>query len=606
MKSIHWIALAIVATTTHTYAIETMDELIVQSTRIETPLSLMSSSVEIITEEQLKQSGVPFVSEALEQLSGIQVTRDGGAGQSTSIYLRGAKPQHTLVLIDGVRMNGQLDLNGYDLANLEVNNIEKIEVLKGPQSALYGSDAMAGVINIITKSERGPIKGSITTEIGSYESRRTVATAGGGTDVFYFSLAASIFDQKGFSASKNNTDRDGLLNKTFSANIGGKIKTGTEWKAVVRHLQANAEYDQFSPTDAYEKEQLNSRVHFSQQALNDQLTFNASISYLALERFQASTQFDSETLSSDVNILAQHALANGLFGIDTSEDTYKVTGSEQIEGDLNNVGIYSILNIHPITPLNLTLSGRRDNHSRFGNKTTSQVAANYQLLDNSTILRGAYGTGFKAPNSYHLSYNNQLQPEESWGWEVGIDQPLLDTLMLNITYFKKEYANFIDWRDVNQDTDYSSSAGPGDTYYLNDKDDTYANYADANTKGMEVTINIYPADSIQVDLGYTRLNNSSSDSSFTRKRPKHKVNASLNYQANEKWNFSTYAAYLSRRQDTTLLKAYTIVNVSARYAASEKLEFFGRVENATDTNYEVVSNYNTPGLSFYGGMRVQF
>ena len=145
---------------------------------------------------------------------------------------------------------------------------------------------------------------------------------------------------KGFSASKNNTERDGLLNKTFSANFGGEIKTGTEWKAVVRHLQANAEYDQFSPTDAYEKEQLNSRVDFRQQAFNDQLTINASISYLSLDRFQASTQFDSETLSSDINVLAQHVLKDGLFGIETAEDTYKVAGYEQIEGDLNNLGFW--------------------------------------------------------------------------------------------------------------------------------------------------------------------------------------------------------------------------------------------------------------------------
>ena len=120
MKSILWIAVAILATTPHIYAIEVMDKLVVQSTRVETPLDLMSSSVEVITAEELQASGVSYVSDALLLQPGISGSRSGGAGQATQIYLRGAKPQHTLILVDGVRMNGQLDLNGYDLANLDL------------------------------------------------------------------------------------------------------------------------------------------------------------------------------------------------------------------------------------------------------------------------------------------------------------------------------------------------------------------------------------------------------------------------------------------------------------------------------------------------------
>ena len=131
MKSILWIALAILATNSCIYAIEVMDELVVQSTRIETPLDLMSSSVEVITAEELQASGVSYVSDALLLQPGINGSRSGGAGQATQIYLRGAKPQHTLILVDGVRMNGQLDLNGYDLANLDLNSVERIEILKG-------------------------------------------------------------------------------------------------------------------------------------------------------------------------------------------------------------------------------------------------------------------------------------------------------------------------------------------------------------------------------------------------------------------------------------------------------------------------------------------
>ena len=150
MKKHIRIVCAILAVAFYSEAIELMDELVVQSTRIETPLDLMSSSVDVITAEELQASGVSYVADALLLQPGISGSRSGGAGQATQLYLRGAKPQHTLILVDGVRMNGQLDLNGYDLANLDLNSVERIEILKGPQSTLYGSDAMAGVINIIT------------------------------------------------------------------------------------------------------------------------------------------------------------------------------------------------------------------------------------------------------------------------------------------------------------------------------------------------------------------------------------------------------------------------------------------------------------------------
>ena len=149
MKSIHWIAIAIFATS-HTYAIETMDEIVVQSTRIPTSLDLSTSSVEVITEADIFRSNLSRLDQILAKEVGLHIAQTGGANQPSSLYLRGAKPHQTLILIDGVKVNGQTDLNGYDISSMDLSNIERIEILKGPQSTLYGSDAMAGVINIIT------------------------------------------------------------------------------------------------------------------------------------------------------------------------------------------------------------------------------------------------------------------------------------------------------------------------------------------------------------------------------------------------------------------------------------------------------------------------
>ena len=242
MKSILWIAVAILATNLHIYAIEIMDELVVQSTRIETPLDLMSSSVEVITAEELQASGVSYVSDALLLQPGISGSRSGGAGQATQIYLRGAKPQHTLILVDGVRMNGQLDLNGYDLANLDLNSVERIEILKGPQSTLYGSDAMAGVINIITTKSETPRR-YIQREMGRYGTEYTTAGISGGTEKLAYTFSYSDYSNEGFSSLKNNEETDAIDNETFFARIDGAISEQTKGYASLRYIDAIGQYD---------------------------------------------------------------------------------------------------------------------------------------------------------------------------------------------------------------------------------------------------------------------------------------------------------------------------------------------------------------------------
>ena len=169
MKLLKWIAYAIFMVCPYTHAVENMEELIVQSSRLDIPISELTSSVDIITSADLQQSGVTTVADSLKRLPSISFSQNGGPGQATAIYLRGAKPQHTLIMIDGVRINGQLDLNGYDLANLDISGVERIEIIKGPQGTLYGSDAMAGVINIITRRQPDKQNGYINIETGNYD-----------------------------------------------------------------------------------------------------------------------------------------------------------------------------------------------------------------------------------------------------------------------------------------------------------------------------------------------------------------------------------------------------------------------------------------------------
>ena len=294
MKSILWIAVAILATTQHIYAIEVMDELVVQSTRIETPLDLMSSSVEVITAEELQASGVSYVSDALLLQPGISGSRSGGAGQATQIYLRGAKPQHTLILVDGVRMNGQLDLNGYDLANLDLNSVERIEILKGPQSTLYGSDAMAGVINIITTKREIPRR-YIQQELGKYGTEYTTAGISGGTEKLAYTFSYSDYSNEGFSSLKNNEETDAIDNETFFARIDGALSEQTKGYVSLRYIDAIGQYDDafgvYHNAYYYDKEQLITRFAI-EHTISDTLRTQVGISYFDLERTEHNTGYD--------------------------------------------------------------------------------------------------------------------------------------------------------------------------------------------------------------------------------------------------------------------------------------------------------------------------
>ena len=588
MKTIHSIAWAIVAIATQLHAVETMDEIVVQSTRIPTPLDLMTSSVEVITQEELQNRGHLFVSDALNHIPGISTAINGGLGQVTSIYLRGAKPQHTLILVDGVRMNGQLDLNGYDLANLDVTAIERIEILKGPQSTLYGSDALAGVINIITQKGDGKPRATLQHEVGRYQTQRTSAGVSGGDETLHYSVNATHLDTEGFSATKTDPDSDGLLNNTFSTRMGGKLLTETTWDAHVRYINAEAEYD----AGLYEKEQLVTRLQLQHQ-FNQKLSSTAAISYLDLERVQYATDYLSDTLSYEWNLTAQPNSQNTLLlGTDGYEDQYSFSGNE---GDLDNHAFLALWQLRPDEATALNLSGRQDHHSRFGEATTYQGGISH-ILPTETRLHAAYGNGFKAPTSYQLTYSPTLDPEKSRGWEIGLEQPILENqCQLSATLFNKTYKHFIDY-----------------VAWINNGP-SYENLSTAETDGVELAANYFLSDQSTLTIAYSYLDNDSPDSGFTARRPQHKIDTTLFLQLTPTWNVTALASHVGSRQERgNKLDSYALINLSTRYKLDDNITLFARLENLLNETYETALDfsfpplgYNAPGRSFYGGISLE-
>ena len=593
MKKHIRIVCAILAVVFSSEAIELMDELVVQSTRIETPLDLMSSSVDVITAEELQASGVSYVTDALLLQPGISGSRSGGAGQATQLYLRGAKPQHTLILVDGVRMNGQLDLNGYDLANLDLNSVERIEILKGPQSTLYGSDAMAGVINIITAKSEIPRR-YIQRELGRYGSEYTTAGISGGTEKLAYTLSFSDYSNEGFSSLKNNEETDALDNETFFARLDSALSEQTHGYVSLRYIDAIGQYDdQFGGTHSanfYDKEQLITRFAV-EHTITDTLRTQAGISYFDLERSEHSawgvSEYLSDTLSYDWNLTAQlKEKQTLLLGLEGHEDTYAFSGST---GDLNNHAFLALWQHQPKAGTALSLSAREDHHSQFGSAFTYQGGLHHTLSKSDTRLYASYGTGFKAPTSYQ-SYNNPtLKAEESEGWEIGFEQPFLDNqLQLEIAIFQKEYSQFIDY--------VRWESGP-----------IYTNATTALSDGVEAGLTLYPSDTLTMRIGYSYLDNDSLDSGFTLRRPTHKMDATLSWLATDKLQLTALIGYVGRRQGvSSAMDSYVPVQLAMRYQADDTLTLFARVENLLDEEYELANGYNTPRRGLYGGVRIDF
>ena len=611
MNKVIGITFVILCIVISSIAIETMDEIIVKSTRIETPLDLMTSSIDIITKDQLIDSGEMFVSDALELLSGVQIIRDGGPGQSTSVYLRGAKSQHTLLYLDGVKIVDQLGLNGYDLANVDVASVDRIEILKGPQSTLYGSDAMGGVINIITDANFQN-KNSINYQIGSYGTQSSVFKKNYSSDDFYLNLNASYFEQDGFSAKSDNQEDDGLLNKSLHTKFGSRVNDLTDWSLSLRKIIAENEYDPSSSNS--EKDQLINRFEIKTKSRNEKIIYNFGASYFELNRYQDvdfgtiyEYDYESETKSYDFNVIYDFNNKSKFFtGVDSSYDEYTFDeGTGLTAGKLKNTGLFGSWQYKWNSNLILNSSVRRDNHSKFDEFITYQGSLAYIIDSTKTKLRLRYGTGFKAPISYYLAQNSNLNPEENKGWEIGFDQPINQLNMyIDFSIFSQKYDNFISYLDLNNDTDYNVYTNGA---YLNSEDDNYYNVDKAESNGLELGGTLYLNDKITFRSSYSYLDNDSLDSSFEIRRPTHKFNSSVKWDVTDKLMVNSSIKYIGSREDSSgNFKPYKIINLNTRNKIKENCYLTMSIKNLLDEEYTIVRGYNTPGISFFGGLNIEF
>ena len=592
------------------------DEMIVTATKTLNSISdTGGSSVTVITSEDIRNSGKQSVEEVIKGTAGIDVASNGGPGTFASVFLRGADAKNTLVLIDGVPSNDPADPNrAPNLANLTVDNIDRIEIVRGTVSFLYGSNASAGVINIITKKGSSTPQSFAGAEGGSYGTYKAYAGTNGQQGILNYSAGVSRFKTEGFSAvDQNNSwinpkrkvfEKDGYENTSLSGNFGLRLNDHTSLETVLRYTKADVAYDNSgsdTPGLNQGSDQFSGRIALK-------MNYKPLVSTVYYNVYdQDRSYLNSDVVSSKFN---GHRYEIGWQGDVAVEEnnTVSVGLNYQQESMINqNFGTYASLLDNGVGSnsvfvqdqwrlggLNVVGGLRYEDNEKFGSKTTYRVAPSYTI--NDTVLKFSYGTGFRAPSLYELFSpygNTQLTAETTSGWDTGFEQKVSDRLKFGATYFRMDFDNRIDFNLS--------------TY-------TYAQVAGlTKTSGVESFVEWKPIEQLLLACNYTYTFTADPLGSELLRRPKNKVGITGTGKVSSKLKVSTNMQWVGTRIDhgvegktTGQLPSYFLMNMTGSYQLNDKIELYGRVDNVFNCYYEEAWGYATPGRSAYAGIKVSF
>ena len=593
----------------------TGQELIVSATKTLNSVSdAGGSSVTVITAKEIKDSGQPTVLDVIKSVPGIDIVSNGGLGSSSSIYLRGADTKYTLVLIDGVPVNDPSMMSDEaNLSNLMVDNIDRIEILRGPSSMLYGSSAAAGVINIITR--KGAQKPSVYAGIegGSNGTYKFYGGGNGSQGPLDYSVSVSRTKTDGFSAidernpvvnpSGKEFEKDGYNNTTVSGNFVLKLNEQVSLETAMRYNDASLDYDGYF-TDLSGNVQK-SKLFYAHTALKidyhpllSTLYYNVSDQERKyIEMIWGNSAYYSHLY--ELGWQGDYAVSdNNTFSVGLNSRNESMSTTDIYRHSVTSNSIFLQDQWH-FGALQLVEGIRFEDNEQFGSKTTWRVAPS--LTFGNTILKCSYATGFRAPSLYELYApnhigNENLTAETSNGWDAGIEHKFTGNLKAGSTFFRTDYQNRIDWVSS---TDFISYPWGG-----------YFGQAPGTTKtwGVENFIEWSPVQTLFLNMNYTYLRTKDASDNALARRPRNKVGLTATWRPTNRLNLTGNVQWLGTRLEKSApdgkLDSYFLANIAGSYKLNEHVELYGRLDNLFDEYYEEAWSYATPGRSAYAGMKV--
>ncbi len=607
-----------------------VDQVVVTAGREPEKLSEVSTSMTVIDAETLKKSQAVVVSDLLSRTAGVTVTRNGGVGGSTQLRIRGAETDQTVVLIDGVKLNDPSSTGGgYNFATLLAGNINRIEVLRGSQSTLWGSQAIGGVVNMITAVPTGPLGATVSAEAGSRDTAYGHAAVSTGGDWGGFRLAGAYYTTDGVSAfgkSYGGKEKDGYRNAAISSRLDLNV---TDWAAVdlrASYAATKNEFDGFpAPLFAFadspeygKTKELVSYAGVRLSAFDGALKNRLGYGYTQTDRdnFDPSSSvpktFDARGTNNRFEYQGTWTINEALratFGAETERSWFRTASPSTFDPApkpdrhaASTDSLYLQLQAKPLAGLVLTGGVRQEDHSAFGDATVYQAGATYSPNDGVTVFRANYGEGFKAPSLYQLYSiygDDGLKPEESESVDLGVEHSVLNgRVRAGVTWFHRDITNQIDFVSNNNPPNYGG----------------YANFAKTETSGVELEATIEVTSALLVSANYTNMDaiNRSATNNGKRlpRRPSETANLNADYDWSNGLTTGVSVQYVGESYDNATnarrLKSYALFDLRAAYPVNEQFEVFGRVENLFDKEYQTIYRYGSVGRGFFAGVRAKF
>jgi len=589
---------AAVAQEAKTNAPVTLQPVVVTATRTEEPVAKTAASVSIISRAEIEDQKFNTLAEALGSVPGLVVARNGAPGQVTSVFSRGTESNHTLLTVDGRRAPAML-AGGFDWGNLALENVERIEVVRSASGALYGGDAIGGVVNIITKTGRGLTRPEheLSFEGGSFNSFRETAASRGAVGKFDYAVAASQFNAS-FPRDNNYYRHTGTR-----GSFGYEASDSLYFDLKLMYAQSDGGSPGAVPgnrVDHLKRETFNISPGVD-WAIND--AWRTKLNYTFENQFQPS--FDGGHLNrlnvashlvdfqNNLKLHDTWQLTFGAMWQDQGVDRTTTMASGGINANLQTTSGYVQSQWSPIEPLTIINSLRHDAYSDYPSAYSWRQAVSYRLPTVDTLLFGSVARSVAPPTAQDLYFfgNPRLQSERALSWEAGVEQPLWDgRLALSATWFQHKLRNFIQL----------------------DAAFTPQNIARATSEGLELGLKLKPCKEFSANLSYTYLT-AENDTQNLRllRRPRHQVGFDAVAKPIEKLTLSTGASWIVERQDSRFpgqvpIGDYLLLRAAANWQLTKSSQLWVRGDNLLDQKYDALRGFPALRLGIYGGVKFYF
>ena len=580
-------------------------ETVVTATRTEQPLSDLVADVSIVDRKTIEASGATGVVDLLARLPGVQIARNGGVGNSASVFLRGAETRFTAVYIDGVRVDSQ-STGGAVWEQIPLSQIDRIEVLRGPAAAVYGSDAIGGVVQLFTRKGRGPAQPYVGVGVGNHGTRKVEAGISGASGAFDYALGVAHERSKGYdirtSDAKANPDRDGYQSTSGNARVGFKVNARHRLDATLLASYMNSGYDAFgykplAPDDDRNKNRLRTAgLSWNAQwsnAYSTRLSVTDTLSRYETEPslYRTETSLRGYVWQNEVRLGAHRLSATLERREDSLNNPALDVYSKTIDRDRSQNAIALGYGIHSGAHT-VQLNVRHDEDSEFGGKNTGSAAYGYEFAPKWRATASA-GTAFRAPTLYQRfsEYGDaSLQPESSRNVEVGL-RYAQGSSSFSATAYRNRVTNLI------------SFAGGGN---CGSAFGCYANTARAEYRGATLA-GSHKLGSVQVrgSMDFQKPRDLDTGKLLARRAKRYATLGADTQLAG--WTVGTELQASGQRFDdaknTRVLEGYGLVNLYASKRIAQDFTLLARVDNLSDKDYQLARTYVPPGRTLYVGLK---